>query len=104
MERVTITLSRPVEYQGRTVDTLQCRRPLVRDLIAAERQDGEIAREAALLALCANVDFALVALMDAADYHQAAAAAGVGFFGAAPTGAEPSSSSTPGPAGGSTSS
>ena len=104
MERVTVTLSHPVEYQGKTVDTLQCRRPLVRDLIAAERQDGEIAREAALLARCADVDYAMIGLVDAADYHRAARAVGLDFFGAAPTGAEPSSSSTPGPAGGSTSS
>lgn len=36
-EHTTIPLTHPVEYQGRTVATLQCRRPLVRDLIAAER-------------------------------------------------------------------
>lgn len=105
MVRTGVPLTHPVEYQGRTVDTLECRRPLVRDLIAAERQDGELAREAALLARCADVDYAMVALMDAADYHRAVRALGIDFFGAPPsTGGAPSSSSTPGPDGGSTSS
>lgn len=101
----TVTLDHPVKYQGRTITTLTCRRPLVRDLIAAERQTGDIAREAALLARCADIDFAAVSLMDAADYHRAALAAGIGFFGEPPsTGGASSSSSIAGPDGGSTSS
>lgn len=101
------TLARPVEIRGRTYTTLTVRRPLVRDLIAAERQPGATASDAALLAICADVPFGDFGHLDAGDFRTMLERAGdLGFFGAgpaagpatAPPGAS-SSPSTPGPGG-----
>ena len=76
------------------------RRPLVRDLIAAERQQGEVAGDAALLAICADVPFADFGHLDAEDYRGLMReAVGHGFFGGSETSASSSSPSTPEPTG-----
>lgn len=62
-------LDRPISHDGKKISTLTLRRPLVRDLIAAERQPGEVASSAALLAACAGIAFTTFALLDAADYR-----------------------------------
>ena len=131
-EQITVDLAHPIEVDGKTVSSLTLRRPLVRDLIAAERQPGEIGQETATLAACAGIPFEAAGRLDAADYRaitlraelafaSTVAAqrriiedAGLGFMlapadGQDPSGdpgstgatAEPSSSSTASPAGGS---
>ena len=107
MDSVDFELVRPVEHDGKTYASFQIRRPKVKDLIQAERQPGETGREAALLGLCAGVPFVVIGEMDAGDYHAACARSGIGFL--APSGredlsGEAFSSSTPGPAGDSTTS
>ena len=100
-------LAVPVEHKGTTHTELAVRRPKVKDLIAAERQPGEIAREAALLAICAGVPFTMVGEMDVADYRSIVVRTGIDFLavgGGAELSAETSSSSTPGPTGASKSS
>ena len=98
----TFPLAHPVEHGGKTYTKITVRRAKVRDIIAAERQPGETAREAQLLAILADVPFGMVGDMDAGDYHSICARAGIGFllgaFLAAPSG-DSSSPSTPAPAG-----
>ncbi len=84
-EKLTVSLKRPLTVDGKTLSTLELRRPLVRDLIAADRQQrasGPVAGDAALLAEIAGVPFAEFGSMDAVDYNHALreAIAG-GFFG-----------------------
>ena len=79
---VTVTLDHPIEINGATRTSLTLRRPQVRDLIAAERQPGEIAQEAALIAGCADIPFEAVGRLDAADYSKIVSEAGLGFFSA----------------------
>ena len=111
-DQVAVSLSRPIEVDGKTISSLTLRRPLVRDLIAAERQPGDIAQEAALLSLCAGIPFETIGRLDAADYRRIVHKAELGFTpnsagppdpsGAPGSPAEPcapSSSSTSGPAG-----
>ena len=100
-ESFTHTLARPKEIRGKTLTSLTMRRPLVRDLIAAERQPGRVAENAALLAICSDVPFTDFGHLDAADYRaMMQAAEDRGFFddgGETPD--VSSESSTPGPAG-----
>ena len=102
----THTLERPKEVRDKTYTSLTLRRPLVRDLIAAERQPGKVAADAALLAICADVPFGDFGHLDAGDFRAIMDRAEEhGFFGAgAPTPDDSSASSTPGPAGDSPSS
>ena len=74
-------LARPVSIHNKTYAELTIRRPLVRDLVAAERQPGYIGSTAALLAVCGDMPFADFGHVDAADYR-AILAAGTshGFF------------------------
>lgn len=100
-------LAVPVEHRGTTYTELAVRRPKVKDLIAAERQPGEIGREASLLSICAGVPFAMVGEMDVGDYRSIVERTGIGFLSLGGSGAlstAPSSSSTPGPTGDSESS
>lgn len=62
-------LARTVSVRNKTYTELTIRRPLVRDLIAAERQPGYIGSTAALLAVCADMPFADFGHVDAADYR-----------------------------------
>ena len=111
-DTVTVSLSHPIEEDGKTVSSLTLRRPLVRDLIASERQPGDIAQEAYLLSACSGLPFEAIGRMDAADYRRIVAEAELGFFSVSagtqdPSGAPelpeasgaPSSSLTDGPAG-----
>ena len=65
----TYTLIHPVTVHSRSITELTIRRPLVRDLIAAERQPGMIASDAALVAVCAGLSFADFGHVDAADFR-----------------------------------
>ena len=72
-ETLTVTLARPVTHNGRPYETLTLRRPLVRDLIAANRQaqaSGPTAGDAALVAACADVPFTAIGQLDAADFRR----------------------------------
>ena len=95
------TLARPKTVSNRTYGQLTVRRPLVRDLIAAERQPGKVAGDAALLAICADVPFADFGHLDAADFRAMTdKAEELGFFGGgARESGDSSSPSTPAPAG-----
>ena len=109
---VTVPLDYPLEVDGKTVSSLTLRRPLVSDLIAAERQPGEVGQDAALLAACSGLPFEAVGRMDASDYRRAMSEGELGFFSDAAgmlalsgipeskaASDEPSSSSTATPAG-----
>lgn len=67
---VTVPLSHPIEVDGKTVSSLTLRRPLVRDMIAAERQPGDIGQEAAMISTCGGIPFEAVGRLDAEDYRR----------------------------------
>ena len=72
-DTLVFALERPITHNGRTLKTLTLRRPLVRDLIAANRQaqgSGPTAGDAALVAACADVPFTAVGHLDAADFRR----------------------------------
>ena len=108
MKPIVHPLRFPFEHRGKTHSEIRfLRRAKASDLIAADRQPGEMGREASLLAAVSDFDFSQVGEMDALDFDEARTKAGSSFLlqsGAAATSTEPSSSSTPGPTGGSTSS
>ena len=97
----TYTLQRPVTVKNTAYEMLTVRRPLVRDLIAADRQPGKVAADAALMSICANVPLADFGHFDAADFRALQEEADErGFFGgSATTSGDSSSSSTAQPAG-----
>ena len=68
----TVTLKHPVEIDGATIETLTIRRPLVRDLRAAQRRAGAGAPDAevevALLSNLCEVTPETLDAMDLADY------------------------------------
>ena len=105
-ETLVFALERPITHQQRAYETLTLRRPLVRDLIAAERQPGETGQDAALVAACADVPLGVVAQMDAADFKrlQREAAPLLADAASAAAGDDSSSSSTAIPTGASPSS
>ena len=108
MDPLILPLSFPIEHRGKTHTEIRIlRRARARDLVDADRQPGETGREAALLAAVSDFDLPTVGEMDAHDFHRVIDLAAVRFLsqsGAAAKSTEPSSSSTPTPAGGSTSS
>ena len=65
----THPLRRPFEASQKRYEEVSIRRPLVRDLIAADRQPGETGGTAALVAICAGIPLADFGHMDAADYR-----------------------------------
>ena len=99
------TLLRPKTVRNKTYESLTVRRPLVRDLIAAERQPGKVGGDAALIAICADIPFSDFGHLDAGDFRAAMQLAeDRGFFGGDTALEDSSSPSTPAPAGDSTSS
>lgn len=105
-DEFTYVLLRPKKVRDKELSSLVVRRPLVRDLIAAERQPGKVAGDAALIAICAGIPFADFGHLDAGDFRTIMQLAeDRGFFGGGgETPGESSASSTPGPAGDSPSS
>ena len=99
-ETLVVTLTRPITHNGRPYGTLTLRRPLVRDLIAANRQaqaSGPTAGDAALVAACADIPFTAVGHLDAANFRRLLREGhAAGFFSDEsdddPTSAAPSSS------------
>lgn len=102
---ITLPLKFPFEHKDRTVTEIRIvRRAKARDLVAADRQPGPTGREASLLAAVSDLDFAAISEMDALDFNEVCARAGVHFLsqsGAPALSVAPSSSSTAGPDGGS---
>lgn len=75
------TLTHPISHDGERISVLTLRRPLVRDLINAERQPGDVGSSSALLAACAGIPLTTFSLLDAADYRGLTrAATRQGFF------------------------
>ena len=91
-----ITLSHPVEADGRTISTLTMRRPKVRDERDARRiaGDNEADREIALLANLCEVAPETIHELDLGDYRRLQNAF-MGFFQA--DGPPPPPSATPSP-------
>ena len=79
-ESVTVPLSYPIESGGKTVDSITVRRPLLKDLIAAERQPGEIGQEAAVLSECSGISLKDLGQLDAADYRRIIRETELGFI------------------------
>ena len=87
------TLRHPVQLDNSAITMITVRRPLVRDLIVAERQPGDLGSSAALLAVCAGLDFLAVGKFDAEDFSAVLnMGVGLGFF--QPGGVLPSGSGT----------
>lgn len=85
----THKLAHPTTIRNKEYVELTVRRPLVRDLIAAERQPGDVASSAALLAICADVPFADFGYFDAEDFRAILAKGELrGFFPPPAVGAE----------------
>lgn len=68
-EGFSYTLRTPVEVDSRAYQSLNVRRAVVRDMIAAERQPGQVAGLAALAAACCGVPFSDFRRFDGADYR-----------------------------------
>ena len=85
-DTITVSLSYPIEVDGKTVSSLTFRRPKVKDLIAAERQPGAIGEESALIAICAGIPFVAAGEIDADDYRRIVRETQLGFT---PDDAEP---------------
>ena len=71
-ESATVTLLHPIEVNGETVSTVTMRRPIVRDLRAAQRQSGSNAAEVELMMFANICELAPEALdlMDLGDYRE----------------------------------
>ena len=89
MDSFAYTLKHPLKLHNESVATVTVRRPLVRDLIAAERQPGVIASDAALVAVCASLSFGDFGHVDAEDFRAIMALGDThGFFPLSAGGAE----------------
>ena len=67
----TIQLDYPIMANGMLIDNITIRRPLVRDLLIAERSPGgEAQKEIILLANLAEISPNDVECMDLSDYHK----------------------------------
>ena len=77
----THKLAHPFKIRDKSYAELTVRRPLVRDLITADRQPGQVASSAALVAVCAGIPIADFGYMDAGDFRTVLAVGeGLGFF------------------------
>ncbi|GAB3528694.1 phage tail assembly protein [Photobacterium alginatilyticum] len=70
-ETKSVTLDFPFEYKGQKVETLDIRRPKVRDQLIADKQNKESAdKEVHLMSLLAGVEPELIQELDFNDYEQ----------------------------------
>ncbi len=68
---IEIKLKYPVEFEGKTIDTLTIRRPKVKDLKdASNKFKNEEEREMYLFAKLTNQPLELIGELDIADYKQ----------------------------------
>ena len=95
MESFSYKLQHPKTIRDKEHSELTIRRPLVRDLIAADRQPGVVASDAALLATCSGMTFADFGHLDADDYRGLMALGEThGFFPRTRGDAEPGATSS----------
>ena len=92
-ESATITLLHPIEANGVTVSSVAMRRPIVRDLRAAQRQAGSSPAEVELMMFSNLCELApeTLELMDLGDYRELQRAY-EGFLSRGSTSAAPSGS------------
>ncbi|MCG7588425.1 phage tail assembly protein [Photobacterium sp. OFAV2-7] len=70
-ETKSVMLDIPFEYKGQKVETLEIRRPKVRDQLIADKQNKEPAdKEVHLMSLLAGVEPELIQELDLSDYEQ----------------------------------
>lgn len=64
-----LTLSFPIEFEGKEYKTLEFRRPTVRDNLIADKQNKDDAdKEVALMSLLAGVEKDVILELDLADF------------------------------------
>ncbi|MBY8038589.1 phage tail assembly protein [Vibrio fluvialis] len=67
----TLKLEYPIEIDGKKIDELNIRRPLVRDQLIADKQNKDEAdKEIHLMSLLAGVDKEIIQLLDLNDYGE----------------------------------
>ncbi|EKO3414774.1 phage tail assembly protein [Vibrio fluvialis] len=67
----TLKLEYPIEIEGKKIEELNIRRPLVRDQLIADKQNKDSAdKEMHLMSLLAGVDREIVELLDLYDYGE----------------------------------
>ena len=93
LESATVALLHPIEVNSATVSTVTMRRPIVRDLRAAQRQAGSSAAEVELMMFSNLCELApeAIELMDLGDYRELQRAY-EGFLSRGSTSGEPSPS------------
>lgn len=64
----TFKLSEKVTFNGETLTEVTFRKPLLADMLAADRVEGEKSKEAAIYASVCGVSFDLFIRIEAADY------------------------------------
>lgn len=66
-----LKLQYPIEIEGKKIEELNIRRPLVRDQLIADKQNKDSAdKEMHLMSLLAGVDREIVELLDLYDYGE----------------------------------
>ena len=67
----TLTLKRPLEHHGQSIDTLTLRAPRVRDMLAADQRTGsEMNKEIQMFANLTEQEPALIEALFLSDYQQ----------------------------------
>lgn len=69
-EKITVTLSDPVEYQGKAYADLTFRRLKVKDLVAADLVDGDVRKSLALFASSAGVPIGVLEELGVDDFAE----------------------------------
>ncbi len=92
-DTITVTLSRPLLFNGETFASLQFRSPRAKDLIAADREaeDGNLGRTVAALASMCGVPYAALQELEIEDLNKIVAEVGplLGELAPAPAGSTP---------------
>lgn len=67
----TFTLNYPVDHDGKTITTIELRRPKVKDMLRAEKareSSGDLGVAVALVAAIADLPVSAIELVDATDF------------------------------------
>ncbi|EPW3766021.1 phage tail assembly protein [Vibrio fluvialis] len=66
-----LKLQYPIEFEGKKIEELNIRRPLVRDQLIADKQNKDTAdKEMHLMSLLAGVDQEVIQMLDLYDYGE----------------------------------
>ncbi|ELE5027115.1 phage tail assembly protein [Vibrio fluvialis] len=66
-----LNLQYPIEFEGKKIEELNIRRPLVRDQLIADKQNKDTAdKEMHLMSLLAGVDQEVIQMLDLYDYGE----------------------------------